>query len=59
MMRAQRVALSLFALCAKQGVPTALVQPIASLLHLDLCQLGHKMRRPTRILLANVDLYDT
>ena len=28
--------------------------------HLGLCQLGHKiMRRPTRILLANVDPFDT
>ena len=32
LLRAQRVALSLFALCAKQGSPTALVQPCASLL---------------------------
>ena len=77
LMRAQRVALSLFAFCANEGVPTAHVQSCAFLLwqaptchlllqsrrhsdvQLDLCQLGHKNRRPTRILLANVDPCDT
>ena len=76
LMRAQRVALSLFAFCAKQGFPTTLVQPCASLLwqapifqtllqshrysdvHLDVCRFGLKMRRPTRVLLANVDPCD-
>ena len=72
-MRAQRAALSLFSFSAKHKIPTALVQPSASLswrattcqallqsqrytdVHLDLCQFGHKMRRPIRVLLANVE----
>ena len=77
LMRAQRVALSLFAFCSKHGVPTALDQPCASLLwqaatcrpflqsqrycdvRLDLCQFGRTYRRPTGILLADVDPCDT
>ena len=76
LMRAWRVALSLFCFSAKYKIPTALVQPRESLLwqattyqallqsqrhtdvHLDLCQFGHKMRRPTRVLQANVDPCD-